>query len=711
MKEPSLSSSDHPAPDAGSRQVPETVQEELCLLGELRRVLLEHPVTVDVSDREALIEMATLREQVAGAKDEDLGSIFQQYELLAHRVRQLQASSAAGMVDPDCPYFAHLRLEDQRGLRDLFLGRGTRLDHGLRIVDWRNAPVSRVFYRYREGEEYEERLGDQVLSGRVRARRTVGIAGGSLYRVDTGSSTWLLDDERWRPLERPRARLAGGAGGAFRAHEAPHPRTRMGTGLQLRADKHLPEIAALIDPEQFELITAPGSGLVALRGTAGSGKTTVALHRIAYLAYAEPRRFLSHQMLVLVWGRALQRYVSHVLPSLGIEGVRVVTWEEWARSLRQRHFGRLPRGVREDTPSALARVKLHPLLAELLRRRILARGAPSKGNEAIDDYVSFLADGERQMATLAREAPGDLPDRVLEQAGRQMLEQASGLRAWLEGDRDDSLLLDAEDDALLLYTWQQRVGPLHTRRRRPLRYAHLVIDEVQDFSPVEVRVALGCLDARRCANLAGDTAQNIMDSTGFSDWERFFQHLGLEGTVVETLRVAYRSTAPIAAFGRRLLGRMADREPPARAVRSGPPVEIFRFTDHGACVAFLGDVLRDLTKAEPMASVALIAPDSAVARLYHEGLRQAELPHLGLVLDQEFSFEPGIEISRIQDVKGLEFDYVVLLEASASCYPDTDLARRQLHVGATRAIHQLWVTTVGTPSAAIRQELAEALQA
>jgi DNA helicase II / ATP-dependent DNA helicase PcrA len=73
-----------------------------------------------------------------------------------------------------------------------------------------------------------------------------------------------------------------------------------------------------------------------------------------------------------------------------------------------------------------------------------------------------------------------------------------------------------------------------------------------------------------------------------------------------------------------------------------------------------------------------------------------------LVLDQDFSFAPGVEVTLVQDVKGLEFDYVVLIDASAAHYPDTDAARRALYVGATRAIHQLWVTVTGTPAAALR---------
>lgn len=687
---------------------PRPVREEEALLDHVRRFLLEHPEGPGATDRVAVEEMAWLREQVANAKEEDLSAIFQQYEQLSHRVRQHRERLAAPPVDPECPYFAHLRIRDQRGERDLLLGRTTRLEEDIRIVDWRNAPISGIFYRYQEGEEFEEQVGDVVLSGEVLARRTVGISGGLLYRVDTPDAAYVREPSGWTRLEAARPRLLGGEGSAFRAHEGPAVGARLGAGGTLRADKRLPEITALIDPHQFGLITRPASGLVVVRGGAGSGKTTVALHRIAYLAWADHRRFTPSAMLVLVWGRALKNYVSHVLPSLGVEGVQVRTWEDWAHELRVRHFPRLPRGYRPDTPAARSRLKLHPALPPLLARRIRARAAPATGIEALDDFVSLLADGERVAEEVAREHATDFPPGALAQAARQCVEQASQVRTWIEGGRDEPLFLDPEDDALLLRCFQHRAGHLRTAGQRGLRYAHVVVDEVQDFSAMELGVVLDCLDEGKSATLAGDTAQHIVEGTGFQSWEDFFRQAALEGTVVETLQVSYRSTRHVALFARSLLGEAPGEDPPPRATRDGPPVEYLRFTDAGACVAFLADNLKDLLDREPLANVALVAPDPQVARVYHDGLSRAEVPRLRLVLDQDFSFAPGVEVTVVQDVKGLEFDYVVLLEASAAHYPDTGVARRQLHVGATRAIHQLWLTSVGTPAAAIRAWMRDA---
>src|SRR5262249_1696031 len=140
-------------------------------------------------------------------------------------------------------------------------------------------------------------------------------------------------------------------------------------GMRRRADKHLPDIAGLIDPHQFDLITRPSSGFVVIRGTAGSGKTTVALHRIAYLAFDDPS-IDSAQTLVVVFSRGLRDYVSHVLPALGVQRVHVRTFYEWAGEQARRLFPKLPRKLREHTPAVAHRLKLHPALLVALERQV-----------------------------------------------------------------------------------------------------------------------------------------------------------------------------------------------------------------------------------------------------------------------------------------------------------------------------------------------------
>ena len=684
------------------------VKDEVTHLEQVRTLLEEVPYVPPPSEKAIVAELLRLREEMPGAKAEDLGSLMEQYNQHHALLGQLRDSRDKPQVDPDSPYFAHLELEEDGRGRHVFLGKATRIDRGIRIVDWRNAPISRIFYAYQQGEEYEEELGGRVHEGVVRARRTVTIQRGCLERVDAPEGTFVRGPEGWIHREPHTIQLAGGQGAAsIQLHEPGEGvGRRLGTdlkGARRRRDKHLPDIAGLIDAEQFELITQPSGGFVVIRGTAGSGKTTVALHRIAYLAFDDPL-IDSERTLFIVFSRALREYVRHVLPALGVGNVQIRDFRHWAAEQRRRHYPMLPRSVRHDTPAGVVRLKLHPLAMRALELHVDRTPGRTTAEQAVDDVMSALTDVDL-LLTAQQEVGGAWSREELEHAALWMRDAYGDWVSWMEGDREVDAALDEEDDALLLYAWQRRVGPLRGKKRRPLRYRHVAVDEVQDFTPIDVRVLIGCLDAKKSITLAGDTQQHVMKDAGFTSWADFFRHLGLEGTAVNTLRVAYRSSKQVVDFALALLGDLAEDEAPPMVTREGPAVELFRFTDHGACVAFLADALKRLLQDEPMASVALLTPDPSVSAIYHQGLDRSEVPRLRRVVDQDFSFAPGVEITEVAAVKGLEFDYVILVETSAAHYPDTPDARRVLHVGATRAVHQLWLTSVGSVSPVVREAM------
>jgi DNA helicase-2/ATP-dependent DNA helicase PcrA len=705
----------------------EVVVEELAALEQVRSQLADIPPARTASEAPILRELERLRERLlAGDESKDVSALSEQYHNQSAILSQLRRAGPAVQVDLASPYFAHLRLEEDGRRRDLFLGRAACLEKGVRIIDWRDAPISKIFYGYRQGEEYDEEIAGRERQGIVLARRMVRIRDGVLERVQSPEGDFVMDPTEptgWRENAQAAPRLAGAAAlhfsqdgvrrkdtgqdgeshagrGGDGAGVPPGPfGRRMGHGLageRMRADKRLPEITSLIDPEQFGLITRPARGFLVIRGSAGSGKTTVALHRVAYLAY-EDSRIDGPETLVVVFSRALARYVEHVLPSLGLEQVRIATYREWAHELRRQHFPRLPAEQRDDTPALVQRMKLHAGLEIALERQVARVPGPRRAEQAYDDWASVLT-GRPLLAEVFEEiAPGEVGDRELDRFVDWNRRRLDAIEAASGGEADADAALDPEDDALLLRAWQLRVGKLMGRAQRPLAYRHVVIDEVQDFAPLEVRVLLESLQHEAGITLAGDTQQHLMEHSGFTSWPAFFRGLGLEGTEIETLRVSYRSSAEVMEFATSLLGDLQEDERVV-ATRSGPPVELFRWTDRGACVAFLADVLRDLIASEPIASVAILTPSPAASDAYHAGLERAELPRLRRIRDGEFPFEAGIEVTEVAQVKGLEFDYVVVLDVDATSYPDTPAARRLLHVAATRAVHQLWIMSVGTPS-------------
>src|SRR5262249_59403894 len=105
-----------------------------------------------------------LRDEAMRAKAEDLPALFDQMHAL-HALRDQRAQRAVGAVDRERPYFAHLRVEESGRRRDLLIGGGSDIDPGAggRIVDWRSAPGSRLYYRYGEGDENGEPLGRKKM--------------------------------------------------------------------------------------------------------------------------------------------------------------------------------------------------------------------------------------------------------------------------------------------------------------------------------------------------------------------------------------------------------------------------------------------------------------------------------------------------------------------------------------------------------------------
>ena len=728
-------------------------------------------------------DLLSLRDQIAEARAEDLPPLIEQMTRLAALKARLGGGKSLP-VDITSPYFAHIRLREHGKTRDVLVGKRGFIDRqsNVQIVDWRNAPVSRIYYRYEEGDDYEEEIAGRRVEGFVEARRNVSIARGNLRRIGTPQGTYLKGSSgAWvEAVGQIAPVLHGGMGKAARPVAAPGAKGKLGIHHGVaRADKALPEIAALIDKEQFELISQPSSGIVVIQGGAGSGKTTVALHRVAYLNFQDPRRFKANQTLFVVPSQALVRYVAGVLPALGVSGVAVVTYTSWARTARMRCLPDAPTKYNVEPPDQVSRVKKHPamlgILAQWVEAQAKAIGAElagvsdaavaewnrlvprpllprlaglsswvkkaaiepnvrvalegivkrwkKRGDDITADWAELLTDPvrlaagfagadvsakdiERLVAWVRRQLqkPAATP---VDEEGKPVLD-AEGLPVGIDDD-DPAGRFDDEDDPILLRLVQLKRGGLVPPEGPELIWEHVALDEAQDRSALEVKVLLEAVRApdgdptRRSVTIAGDTAQRLVFDNNFTTWQDLLAAIsgpvgqGGPPPVVRPLRLSYRSTAEVMLLAREILGpELAPEEP--LAARPGEPVELHEFGDLGEAVAFLGDALRNLMAREPTASCAVISRHPEQADAYFDGLRRAEVPALRRVRRDEFNFQPGVDVTDVAQVKGLEFDYVVMVDVNASSYPDVRWARHLLHIGVTRAAHQLWLVSTGEVS-------------
>jgi len=770
----------------------EIIQEEAA---KLERLQCFAPVAESSKNQEDILdEMAMISEQIPEATEDDMSKLNEQLVRLNILLTREELANEDG-VNLNNPYFAHIRLREGKRTRDLYVGNQVYQtpDLQVQIIDWKVSPIAMIYFLYEEGDEYEEEIDGRLFEGEMELKRILKVVNGEIVRIKQGDVLLVKqDDGQWEKFIEERYLLKGGAESAIRpgTSKAVDPKLGLDRQGNIRKDKLLPEITALIDPEQFALITRPDSGFVVIQGTAGSGKTTVALHRVAWLYYRDVNRFKPETMMVMVFNKALATYISKVLPSLGVHNVRTEVFEDWASNYRFRLFqSYLPRHYSEWTPISVIQFKKHPALLQIIREFI------EQKDRQFDTELVELLDGRsvrgfplgklRQMPLIARlytifewiegrnqfggvtfsygieissrlqrivtnyidpektrvemivqfweelfsnfeflsnrfkELAGDdLSSAELVQVGEWQKSQY--IKRFSLGDTDKTDLfeiftgdkktsnelptLDYEDDPILLYFYQHLFKEIVDRGGKSMELSHLMVDEVQDLSPVELAVLLKTLKQPASITLAGDVNQKMVEQSGFMDWEQMFKSLGLEGEAISTLKVSYRSTYEIMAFSLDLLGDLASTNE-FTAMRRGPAIELFHFGNQGELVYFLSKSLKDLSVVEPNASIALICPSPENAIQYFQLLDKMELNDLRLVADQDFTFTPGTDVTDIKQVKGLEFDYVVLLDVDSVNYPDNNYSRYLLHIGSTRASHQLWLMNCGDPSPVLPGEL------
>jgi DNA helicase-2/ATP-dependent DNA helicase PcrA len=640
--------------------------------------------------------LRTLQEQAGAASEADLPALLQGLGT-AHALARREPLRPP--PSPESPYFAHLRLRQSDGVRDYLLGRGTfaNIAQGIRIVDWRLSPVAQIFYRYQEGDDYEEPLPGGLATGIVEVRRVLVIERGVLTRVLAGPLVLArAADGSWSRQADGPALLGGGTGTAARAGF-------LGVGAGAAGIAGRPEITALLDAGQHAAIDAPASRPLLVLGSAGSGKTTVALHRLARIA-ANDRSGRAPSVVVPEEG--LARLSRRLLAPLGMDRIRVETLTSWLRRRGDSAFrGRAPR-LWLDTPSLVSSLKRHPALRGPLRERI--RPLAGRSLAALRGRLAEAMTDRSFLHGVVVAAAGTLPRTAVEETVRHtMLQLANPLARELRGYDAERLqaldarpleegtpdelagTLDLEDLALLLFL---ATGD-GLRARGAL--SHLVLDEAEDLSVYELAL-LGeeVVEGASCT-LAGDEMQQTLSS--FPGWPGALEALGARDPAVCRLAVSYRCPRPVAELARRVLGAQPG-EPTreAQAARDGVPVGLQHFPAEPQSHLFLAAALRDLVDREPLASVGVVASTAEAARGFHHSL--SGLPGARLVLDGAFGFEPGIDVTDVDGAKGLEWDYVVVPDATAAAYPADAEARRRLHVAVTRASHQLWIVSSGRRS-------------
>lgn len=587
------------------------------------------------------------------------------------------------------------------------------------VIDWR-ADVARAFYR----ASRNDRMG-------VARRRRFGIESGRIT---------AYEDERLADPNEHAGRSQ------ILAHEIERP--RMGP---------MRDIVATIQPEQDVIVRAGVDTSVCIQGAPGTGKTAVGLHRAAWLLYAYRDRLARAGVLVVGPNESFLEHVNAVLPSLGEAEVRHSTVESLV--VTSAGGNELLTSVRGSDPVEVTGLKGDIRMAQVLHRAVWSRIVPPtealvlpRGSrrwripayqvaELVEELrtrgVRYAAARDmlphrlaHQVLLLMEEA-GDSPDDRVQDAvarSREVRKYADTIWPALEPKAvlfrllsDPEALAAAAGDLLSDDERQRLLWPKPARSagaarwsaadavlldeltdllRRSPSLGHVVLDEAQDLSPMQLR-AVG----RRCSTgsmtVLGDIAQGTTPWATPS-WEVTLEHLGQADAVIDVLDRGFRVPAAVISYAARLLPVIAPGLSAPTSVRDNPGS--LRFVPVRAEPALwpaLVDAVRQALDQE--GSIGVIVPDAWTARATRT-VTDAGLAaiRLGLPTDPPPAADgpegDGLLHVRVSVIpattaKGLEYDRVIVVEptAIAAAEPDERTGLRRLYVVLTRAVTALTV--------------------
>ncbi|MFD0959601.1 HelD family protein [Paenibacillus chungangensis] len=598
------------------------------------------------------------------------------------------------------------------------------------VIDWR-APVASMFYSFTGGTEPASYVSpDGEISGDMHLKRNFVIRQGELIRYVDSYVRGQEEGESVRD--------------EFLLY-------RLGENK----DNKLRDIVSTIQSEQDRIIRGDKNGALFIQGVAGSGKTTVALHRLAFLLYQYAERIKAERMIIFAPSRMFLDYISGVLPELGVGDIGQTTYHEWAIQLLEHDVkltdpseslaywfeqkrgaedwlqatgrwkgsltfkGKLDEAIGKleqyvvpetpffpvdgmelppsqiqqwyendygDEPLMVKRDRLEGRIrrwfqSELKYRRVQDKKVLAKAKTRLNAYLKKLPSYSAKQLYLSlfrgKEALKGVPQAVAKETAARLRD---GYAA-------------AEDMAALVYIHLRLYG----LKTPPLD--HIVIDEAQDYSPLQLETLRMC-QRTTSMTILGDLQQGIHGHSGIHSWKELTGLFPDDAASFFELNQSYRSTMEIIGFANYILGEMEGEVKPAVPVfRSGDPVELKPVSE----AEWLGELAATASRWQERRdydTIAVIGRTAAECDAIHRYFVQAGLS-ASLVESKQPSYGGGLTVVPVYLSKGLEFDAVLIADAGDGAYSQQNA--KLLYVGCTRALHKLKLLYRGELSPLLRE--------
>ncbi|MBA3058490.1 MAG: ATP-binding domain-containing protein [Gammaproteobacteria bacterium] len=560
------------------------------------------------------------------------------------------------------------------------------------VYDWR-APISSMFYDFETGlARYQAPVGE--IEGLITRKRQFRIREGQMeFVLETGVN--IVDDVLQEELSRA------------------------------SNDEGMKNIVATIQRDQNAIIRNDDAHTLIIQGVAGSGKTSIALHRIAYLLYRFKDTLSSGDILIISPNRVFADYIGNVLPELGEEQVPEIGMEVLAAELLdhqyrfQSFFEQTAQLLEKNDEAFKARIaakaapeflrqidryteELEQRSFESVEWRTGRRIVPEwffsevwhkhRGVELTERVARVVAAAEQQIGIYYNHDLEVEERRALREAIRAMVRKTTlrqayqGLFEWMEQPelfKPAGGKLEYADVFPLIYLKMRLEGITNPYQG----VKHLLIDEMQDYTPVQYAVLGRIFTCRK--TVLGDATQSVNPYTS-STAEQICQSLHSATSV--KLTKSYRSTWEIMQFALAI-----SPNPELEAMkRHGEAPQVHVCKRPAQMTTGIADAIVAF-KTSDHQSLAIIAKTQKQAAKLHKAL--VEVGCEARLLDGESAgFSTGAIVCTAHLAKGLEFDRVIVADVSASNYA-TEMDRNLLYVACTRAMHRLSLFAVGSASA------------
>lgn len=624
------------------------------------------------------------------------------------------------------PYFGRIDFlpDDDTALQSYYIGKVGILDEQTNkpyIVDWR-APIASLYY----GAEIGDTMylaPEGAVFGTMPLKRQYHIENGRLIDVY---------DKNIAPVDE-----------------------FLNAELAKSKDNRLSDIVSTIQSEQNSVIRRPKDHCVIVQGVAGSGKTTIVLHRLAYLLYNYQDTIKPEQVLILVPNALFLNYISDVLPDLGVQDINQMTFEQLALQLAPAIQVKPDLFIENlyESNSTLSLDRLAVLKGEQFMQ--VVNDALTLAKEQLINSVIAVADQFKlqsvELAKLMREDYRYLPlNKALTKVKTIVFEQLE--KRWqsdddkrkaqlikhLKGLNEDDLKrriafeqLEQENEALNETRVHQRktvdlklspVAPIgllkclisqqdqafaelvdmdsHTINQLLLgqylyilkalegldsakHYAHIIVDEAQDFNIFEYAV-LKKLNRAHVFTIVGDLNQGIRNYRGLDNWSQLSTLAPKHKQSYDEISTCYRSTVEIVERANRNLLALAHCPLLPKPVQrhGAKPLEYTVDSDK----ALRTQLLRQIADMADLKSIAVLLPNKQLALEIAAHLQQNDLEP-NLIDEHSKEYLGGLSVLPIYHAKGLEFDGVILVDQPTT--QQTELYHKMRYVAMTRALHRL----------------------